>query len=66
MPKLDGADEALNRVNPFSKPSELRITDMRVAEIVGAPLPPYWSKSTPTKASSDLARCATAPARPMR
>ena len=37
MPKLDGAHEALNRVNPFSKPSELRITDMRVAEIVGAP-----------------------------
>ncbi|WP_262298071.1 mandelate racemase/muconate lactonizing enzyme family protein [Microvirga sesbaniae] len=37
MPNLDGADEALNRVNPFSKPSELRITDMRVAEIVGAP-----------------------------
>jgi L-alanine-DL-glutamate epimerase-like enolase superfamily enzyme len=37
MPKLDGADEALNRVNTSSKPSELRITDMRVAEIVGAP-----------------------------
>src|SRR4029077_1487660 len=37
MPKTDGADEALNRVNTNSKPSELRITDMRVAEIVGAP-----------------------------
>ena len=37
MPKMDGADEALNRVNTSSKPSELRITDMRVAEIVGAP-----------------------------
>ena len=37
MPKMDGADEALNRVNTYSKPSELRITDMRVAEIVGAP-----------------------------
>ena len=37
MPKMDVADEALNRVNSSSKPSELRITDMRVAEIVGAP-----------------------------
>ena len=37
MPKTGGADEALNRVNTNSKPSELRITDMRVAEIVGAP-----------------------------
>ena len=27
----------MNRVNTNSKPSELRITDMRVAEIVGAP-----------------------------
>ncbi|MGO7508217.1 hypothetical protein ACC686_35985, partial [Rhizobium johnstonii] len=31
------ADEALNRVNTHSKPSDLRITDIRVAEIVGAP-----------------------------
>ena len=30
-------EEALDRVNTNSKPSELRITDMRVAEIVGAP-----------------------------
>ncbi|TIS64558.1 MAG: mandelate racemase/muconate lactonizing enzyme family protein [Mesorhizobium sp.] len=37
MPKTDGADEALNRVNTNSRPSDLRITDMRVAEIVGAP-----------------------------
>ena len=37
MPRMDGAEEALNRVNTHSKPSELRITDMRVAEIVGAP-----------------------------
>src|SRR5919206_3084322 len=37
MPKTDAADEALNRVNTNSRPSELRITDMRVAEIVGAP-----------------------------
>ena len=28
---------ALDRVNTRSKPSELRITDMRVAEITGAP-----------------------------
>ena len=31
------ADDALNRVNTSSRPSDLRITDMRVAEIVGAP-----------------------------
>jgi hypothetical protein len=31
------SEEALNRVNTNSKPSELRITDMRVADIVGAP-----------------------------
>jgi gluconate/galactonate dehydratase len=37
MPKMGGAEEALDRVNTNSKPSELRITDMRVAEIVGAP-----------------------------
>jgi L-alanine-DL-glutamate epimerase-like enolase superfamily enzyme len=37
MPKTAGAEEALNRVNTSSKPSDLRITDMRVAEIVGAP-----------------------------
>ena len=30
-------DEALNRVTTNSRPSELRITDIRVAEIVGAP-----------------------------
>ncbi|TJV28752.1 MAG: mandelate racemase/muconate lactonizing enzyme family protein, partial [Mesorhizobium sp.] len=37
MAKMGGADEALNRVNANSKPSQLRITDMRIAEIVGAP-----------------------------
>jgi len=31
------AEGALNRVNTNSKPSDLRITDMRVAEITGAP-----------------------------
>ncbi len=37
MAKTSVPEEALNRVNTSSKPSELRITDMRVAEIVGAP-----------------------------
>src|SRR3954454_10907502 len=37
MPKGTSPDDALNQINPHSKPSELRITDMRVAEIVGAP-----------------------------
>ena len=30
-------EQALDRINTNSRPSELRITDMRVAEIVGAP-----------------------------
>src|SRR5688572_6655890 len=37
MPKRTSPDDALNRINTHSKPSELRITDMRVAEITGAP-----------------------------
>src|SRR5262245_23390137 len=37
MAKAGGADDALDRINTNSRPSELRITDMRVAEIVGAP-----------------------------
>jgi gluconate/galactonate dehydratase len=37
MPKMAGAEEALDRVNTSSRPSQLRITDMRVAEIEGAP-----------------------------
>jgi gluconate/galactonate dehydratase len=37
MPKMGGAEKALDRVNTNSRPSELRITDMRVAEIIGAP-----------------------------
>jgi gluconate/galactonate dehydratase len=31
------AETALNHVNPHSRPSDLRITDLRVAEIEGAP-----------------------------
>ena len=34
---LSSPDEALNRVNTHSRPSALRITDLRVAEITGAP-----------------------------
>src|SRR5215218_3174268 len=34
---MTSAGEALNRISTNSRPSELRITDMRVAEIVGAP-----------------------------
>ena len=36
--KNNGPEEALNRVNTNSKPSALQITDMRVAEIGGAPV----------------------------
>lgn len=32
------AEEALDRVNTYSRPSELRIADVRVATIVGAPM----------------------------
>ncbi|MDH7569480.1 MAG: mandelate racemase/muconate lactonizing enzyme family protein [Armatimonadota bacterium] len=31
-------EDALNRVNPYSIPSQLRITDLRVTEIAGAPM----------------------------
>lgn len=31
-------EEALNHVNPYSTPSDLRITDIRFADIVGAPM----------------------------
>ena len=34
---VDTSEQALGRVNTNSKPSELRITDMRFADIVGAP-----------------------------
>lgn len=37
MTTLNTADDALNRVGTHSRPSDLRITDIRVAEIVGAP-----------------------------
>jgi L-alanine-DL-glutamate epimerase-like enolase superfamily enzyme len=37
MPKMADAEQALDRVQTSSRPSELRITDMRVAEITGAP-----------------------------
>lgn len=32
-------EQVLNNVNTYSKPSELRITDMRFAELAGAPYP---------------------------
>ncbi|MBN9315750.1 MAG: mandelate racemase/muconate lactonizing enzyme family protein [Devosia sp.] len=37
MMTANTAEDALNRVNTSSKPSDLRITDIRVAEITGAP-----------------------------
>ncbi len=37
MTTSNTADDALNRVGTHSRPSDLRITDIRVAEIVGAP-----------------------------
>lgn len=37
MPSMERFDAALDRVRTHSRPSELRITDMRVAAITGAP-----------------------------
>jgi len=34
---VEDYEESLNHVNPYSRPSDLRITDMRVTDIVGAP-----------------------------
>jgi gluconate/galactonate dehydratase len=34
----DRYDQTLNHVNAYSRPSDLRITDMRIATIVGAPM----------------------------
>ena len=34
----EGYEHTLNNVNTYSKPSELRITDMRFVDIVGAPM----------------------------
>ncbi|HHX45151.1 MAG TPA: mandelate racemase/muconate lactonizing enzyme family protein, partial [Chloroflexi bacterium] len=36
--KPESYEEALNHVNTYSSPSELRITDMRIATIVDAPM----------------------------
>jgi len=36
--KTDAYDDTLNNVNTYSRPSRLRITDMRIATIVGAPM----------------------------
>jgi gluconate/galactonate dehydratase len=36
--KTDAYDDTLNNVNTYSRPSQLRITDMRFATIVGAPM----------------------------
>ena len=38
MPPENPGERALDRVNTYSRPSQLRITDMRIATIVGAPM----------------------------
>jgi L-alanine-DL-glutamate epimerase-like enolase superfamily enzyme len=38
MPNKDRSDEVLNQVNTHSRPSDLKITDMRFADIAGAPM----------------------------
>ena len=37
-PNTESFDDALNHVNTHSRPSDLRITDMRIATVVGAPM----------------------------
>jgi L-alanine-DL-glutamate epimerase-like enolase superfamily enzyme len=36
--QTEAYDEALNKVNTYSRPSELRITDMRISTVVGLPM----------------------------
>ena len=50
-------------VNTNSKPSELKITDLRVA-VAKAPMTARLSGSTPTRASTDWAKYATGQAPP--
>lgn len=38
QPSSENYESALNHVNTYSKPSDLRITDMRFVDIVGAPM----------------------------
>ncbi|GAP07325.1 MAG TPA: mandelate racemase/muconate lactonizing enzyme family protein [Anaerolinea thermolimosa] len=38
QPPSENYESALNHVNTYSKPSDLRITDMRFVDIVGAPM----------------------------
>jgi gluconate/galactonate dehydratase len=38
MPHKDQYEDVLSHVNTYSKPSDLRITDMRCVDIVGAPM----------------------------
>jgi L-alanine-DL-glutamate epimerase-like enolase superfamily enzyme len=38
MTEKDNFEQALDKVNTFSRPSDLRITDMRFADITGAPM----------------------------
>ena len=62
----DDAEAALGQVNTSSKPSDLKITDVRVAQLVDAPMRCPSSASTPTRGSPATARSATAGARPTR
>lgn len=54
-------------VNTRSRPSDLKITDVRIANLAGIPMrvPPLFA-STPTRGWLATAKCAMVRARPMR
>jgi len=60
---LDGSqcEGAVQNVNRNSLPSQLKITDLRVAVVGASPI----NGSTPIRESRDIERCAMAPAKPM-
>ena len=62
----DVLDALPQNTNTNSKPSDLKITDLRMATVNGAPSASRSSASTPIRASPDTGRIATAPARNTR
>ena len=58
-------DETLAHVRTCSRPSELKITDIRFAHITAASSTAFWSKFIPIRAWSAWARSATARRPPM-
>ncbi len=62
----DVLDALPQNTNTNSKPSDLKITDLRMATVNGVPSASRLSASIPIRAFPDTARIVTAPARNMR